>query len=205
MDNIPHDELELEQSAAQQFNKDEVRASIIAEFGFDEVTDGDKVDRLVQKAEEGHQRLSKAIGQKIKWRNEASKPKEPVTPPPPPETKSFSPEDVEKTVDARLQQRDLDEMEYPDEIKTEIKRIAQITQVSIKAAARDPYIASKISDYKKTQDADDGAITRKNRSHSSKEYSIDNPPELDMSSPEAFKKSNEEYDKWFSDMKKKGY
>jgi hypothetical protein len=96
-------------------------------------------------------------------------------------------------------------MDYPAEIKAEIKRIAEITQVSIKAASRDPYIASKISDYKKAEDAEDGAITRKNRSNSSKEYTLENPPEIDTSSPDAFKKSNEEYDKWFAEMRKKGH
>jgi hypothetical protein len=60
-------------------------------------------------------------------------------------SESFDPETIRKEAEAAaratLEQRDLDEMEYSDSIKDSIKQIAQLKNISVRAAAKDPYIA----------------------------------------------------------------
>ena len=49
--------------------EEDVRENIITEFGFDEDTDSDRIDRLVEKEMDNSKKLSDAIGQKIKHRD----------------------------------------------------------------------------------------------------------------------------------------
>lgn len=187
-----------ELEAVKEVKEEEVRAQIIEEFGFDEVDDAERIEKLVKKEVGSRQKLSQAIGQKIKYRTEAETLKQ--TPPKkeePQAPKVPAPEDVDKLVDAKLQQRDLDAMEYPDDLKKEIKRIADIQGVTVRQAARDPYIVAKIDAYEKQQKADEAAITRTNRSSGKKSFS-EVPPEVDMSTAEGRK----EYDEWVTWAKK---
>lgn len=199
---ISPEELAAEQAATLQVKEEEVRAGIIEEFGFDEIEDAERIDKLTAK-EMGHKtKLSAAIGQKIKHRNEAAELRGKITPPPPPppaEPKAPA-EDVHKTVEQILEKRDLDTLEYSEDLKKEIQRVAQIQGVSIKQAARDPYIAAKIDQWQKDQNAEEAAISRTNRSGGKKSYSLDNPPEVDMATPEGRK----QWDDYLSDMKKAG-
>lgn len=68
--NVSPEELALENEAVQEAKEDEVRSKVIADYGFDETTDGEKIDRLVQEKLESHKKLSQAIGQKRKIRGE---------------------------------------------------------------------------------------------------------------------------------------
>lgn len=182
-----------EQAALAEKKEEEVRAAIITEFGFDEVDDAERIDKLVTKEIESHKKLSSAIGQKIKHRTEAealrNDPRLKVTPPPP-EAKSAT-EDIGKVVAQELERRDLDSLEYSDDLKKEIARIAQVQNISIKQAARDPYIVYKIDEWTKEQKTNEAAISRTNRSSGKKSYT-EVPPTVDMSTPEGRK----EYDEW---------
>lgn len=79
------EELELERTAQQQAKEEEVRVSVISEYGFDEEIDTDKIDKAVEREMDSRKKLSEAIGQKIKYRNLANRPKN--TPPTKPEVK----------------------------------------------------------------------------------------------------------------------
>jgi hypothetical protein len=183
----PEQEKAAELEATKQVTEEEVRAKVIEEFGFDEVDDAERIDKLVAKEVEHSKKLSSAIGQKINYRTkfeEASK----NPPAPKSEVAKVAPEDVSKVVAQTLEQRDLDDMEYPDTIKAEIKRIAAITNKSVKHAARDPYIVSTfIEPWQKEQRADEASISRTNRSSGKKPYTMDNPPDVDMSTEEGRK------------------
>ena len=187
---VAPEELAAEQAALQEGKVEEIRASIIEEFGFDETADAERIEKLVTREVEQSKKLSSAIAQKIKWRTEATKPKD-TTVTPKPEVKTTAPEEVETTVAKVLEKRDLESLDYPDDIKTEIQRIAQITQVSVLRAAKDPYIVTKIDAWKKEQQSDEAAISRTNRSSGKKELSIDSPPDVDMSTPEGRKEWND--------------
>ena len=88
---VSPEELAAEQVALQESKEDEVRANIINEFGFDESVDADKIDRLVTKEMEFSKKLSSAIGQKIKVRNERDALLK-NTPPPLDKTNNLNPE-----------------------------------------------------------------------------------------------------------------
>ena len=59
---------------------------------------------------------------------------------------SFDPDTIrkeaEEAVKRTIEQRDLEELEVSDEIKENIRRIAQLTGTSVRKAAQDPYIQS---------------------------------------------------------------
>lgn len=198
--NVSAEELAAEQAALQESKEDEIRSKVIAEFGFDEVDDIERIDKLVAKEVEHSKKMSQAIGQKIKWRTEATKPKAPA----PAEVKKDNvPQnfDLDKALDARLEKRDLEAMSYPPEIKKEIERVAQITGVTVKQAVSDPYIVAKIADYDRGRETEEASITRTNNSGSKKTFSFDSPPDVDMSTEEGRKT----WDAYKADMTKKGY
>lgn len=78
---VSQEELAAEQAQLQDVKEEEVRASIISEYGFDETADSERIDKLTAKELEHRKKMSQAIGQKIKWRTEATKAKD--TPPQP--------------------------------------------------------------------------------------------------------------------------
>jgi len=197
---VSAEELAAEQAALQESKEDDIRAKVITEFGFDEVDDVERIDKLVAKEMEHSKKMSQAIGQKIKWRTEATKPKAPA----PTEVKKDNvvPNlDVRKVLVEELEQRELDALEYSPELKKEIKRVAEITGVPIRQAIRDPYIANKIKDYEKENEVEEAAITKTNRSGGKKTISLENTPEVDMSTPEGRKK----WDEYKAELIKKGF
>lgn len=200
--NVSAEELAAEQAALAIGKEDEIRSKVIAEFGFDEVDDVERIDKLVAKEIEHSKKMSQAIGQKIKWRTEATKVAPPVVTPPVEKKVNDQGIDVKKLLSEELEKRDLEALEYSPEIKKEIQRIAEITQVSVKQALKDPYIVAKIKDINDAIDAEGAAITRNNRSGGNKKsLSLDNVPDVDMSTPEGRLK----YDKWKEEMIKKGH
>lgn len=195
---VSADELKAEQDALQEAKTEEVRANVISEYGFDEVADAERIDKLTSERVSAHQTKASLTKQKVKWRTEATKPK--VTATPPVENKTVPPEDIDKRLDERLAQRDLEEMSVSDELRKEIGDWARFKGITVKQAARAPHIAAQIADYEKTQQADDAAISRTNRSSGKKNYTIDSPPDVDMSTEEGRK----EWDAYKEALKKAG-
>lgn len=72
--NVSQEELQSEQVELKEVKEDEVRASIIQEYGFDESVDSERIDKLTAKEVEHRKKMSQVIGQKIKWREMANKP-----------------------------------------------------------------------------------------------------------------------------------
>lgn len=189
------EEANAEQEALKEAKVDEIRAAVIEEFSFDEELDADKIEKLVNKEVEHRKKLSQAIGQKIAYRTKAQA-KE-TTPEPKPKTVATpEPEDLDKKVTEKLvavlEERDLEAMPYSKELKDEIKRVSAITGVSVKQAAKDPYIQNKLEAWEKEQKNDEASVTRNNKSSSAKTFDINNPPNVDMSTPEGRKK----WDEW---------
>ena len=199
------EELEQERTALIEAKQEEVRVSVISEFGFDEDLDTDKIDKAVEKELDSRKKLSEAIGQKIKHRKEAEELRAKVATPPTPEVKT-DPDEVGKMVDSKiketLDQTKLDELDYPDELKSEIKRIAQFVG-GVKQAIKDPYIASKIEAYEKEEKIDEATIGRTHKSGSSAEFDINKPPEFDPSTPETIAASDKAMAEWEKEAKKR--
>lgn len=195
------EQIAAELAASQAVVKEEeVRDAVIAEYGFDEVDDAERIDKMVAKEVEHRTKLSQAIGQKIKHRTDAEELRKKVAIPPQEKT-NVPPVDVEKIVAEQLEKRDLDALEYSDELKTEIQRIAKLNNISVKQAVRDPYIAFKLNEYEREQKTEEASISRTNRSGGRKTYTFDNPPVVDMSN----EKGRAEWDAYLDDMRKQGH
>lgn len=199
MDTQTPEELAAEQAATLLPKEDEVRTNIILEYGFDETNDAERIDKLTKKEMESHKKLTAAIGQKIKYRTDAENLRKtvPVTPPP---ANNVAPVDLDKKLDERLRARDLEELDLPDDIKKEADEWAKFKGISVKLAARAPHIAAKVAEYEQAQKTEEAAISRTNKSSGKKTYSMDNPPDVDMTT----KEGRDEWANWKSEMTKKG-
>lgn len=183
--------------------EDAIRDSIIKEYGFDPENDADKerIEKLV-KNELGHKtKLSTAIGQKIKYRERATSSK--PTPPASKPEKGLTQEDVSRQVNAALEQDRLNALEYPDNIKVAIKRVAEIGNISIREAQQDPYIASMIETWQRDTGADGAAVTRTNKSGGKAMTDTDPsiPPDVDMNT----KEGRDAYDAWLKKQIEAGH
>ena len=194
---VSPDEAKAEQEALAVGKADEVRAKVVADLGLtDDDTNKPVIDKLVDRELSHQKKLSEAIGQKIKWRDQAkvAKPNQPAKPETPVNADEIR-KQTEATVRATLEQRDLDEMEYSDEIKAEIKRVAQIQGVSVRKATQDPYIQQRIAAVKSTE-----RITEAGTARSSKAIPLNakGMPKFDFSTEQGRK----EYDEWKADRKR---
>lgn len=200
---ISPDELQAEQEALKEAKEEEIRECVISDFGFDEIDDAERIEKLVAKEIKSHKDLSTAIGQKINYRTELQKKSD--KPPVENKEKSLTPEEIDQKLDEklneRLEKRDLDSMDYSDEVKAEISRVAKIQGVSVKQAVLDPYIASKIEAENKERTTNEAGISRVNKSGGKVGFSIDNPPEIDYSTPEKKAETEKKYDEWKTWMK----
>ncbi len=198
---VTQEELQAEQAALSEVKEDEVRAAVIEEYGFDQDEDAERIEKAVQKELNHRKSLSQAIGQKIKHRTEAEKLRTTVKP----SEKQVNAEDFDKQLDEklteRLEQRDLDSLTYPEDLKKEIQKVAKAQGISIKAASQDPYIQFKIDAFEKEKKAEDASLSRSNKSGGKKTYTFDAPPDVDMST----KEGRDEYDQWVEAMKKQGH
>ena len=202
---VSPEEAKAEQEALAEKKEEEIRANIISEFGFNEDDDAEKIDKLVEKETSHYKNLSQAIGQKIKYR-EALKnpPKSPENPPKEPVKPVVPDEDFQKkvadTVNQTLEQRDLESLEYPDELKSTIADLAKLKKVSVKKVLSEPYVQFKIEEHKKAQKTEEATIGRTTKTGTAQTYNPDVPPDVDISTPEGVKV----YDEWFEKARKEG-
>lgn len=198
---IPPEELELETEASKEAKEEEIRQAVISDYGFDEVDDVEKINKLVAERVGSHKKLTTAIGQKIEYRKKAL-----GTNAAPPaddkkkdqENKGLTPEDVDKRFNENMQKRDLSELDVPEEAKKEIEEWARFKNISVKEAARAPHIVSKIKELKEAAEAE-GAGNGTKRKQTTTSTFTTTPPTVDMSTPEG----RETWEKWKRWMEKR--
>jgi len=194
------EELEAEKEHLGEVKEDDIRNQVISEYGFDEDNDKERIDKLVQKEMGYKKSLSTAIGQKRKYRDEFTKLKSSSQIDN--GAKNFKPEDLDKHVSEALEKRDLEALEYPDDIKNSISKVAKIEGVSIRKAMSDPYVAAKIEAYNKIKDAEEAALNRTNKGGRGKSSSDPmTPPDVDLGT----KEGQDAYDKWKREAIAAGY
>lgn len=187
------EEATLEQEATAEVNEDEVREKLAAELGIE--GDNPLLDSLVKREVEQREKLSKAIGQKIKFREAAKGVKPPAVVSPKPEAdKGLSAEEIAAKVREEFEQRDLQELEYPEELKKEIAAVAKLKGISVRAALKDPYIDYKIEAFKKEERSDGATIVRKDKGGKAI-FDRSKPPKVDMSTAEG-RKTWDDYTKF---------
>lgn len=156
---VTQEELAAEQAAAQTPKEEEVRATIIAEYGFDETDDAERIDKLTQKEIENHKKLSSAIGQKIKHREAAAElakkipQTEPKVVPSDKKDDELSTKDLYALMSANVPQDDVEE----------VVRAAKILGKSISEALKDLTVQTVLKtreEYRTTADARNVATVR---------------------------------------------
>lgn len=181
---VSDEEIQEETEAQKQLEEDEIRESVVADLGIEDNDENkDLIDKLVAR-ETGHRtKLSKAVGQKIKYRTLAS------GKPPAPGDKAKKPEQVDpaKLVEEKFMQRDLDEMDHSDKVKDQIKKIAQLNDISIRKAEQDPYIQHMIAEDARQKSVNDAAKNGKKNSKTGTVIDVSKPldvSQFDLSTPE---------------------
>lgn len=100
----------------------------------------------------------------------------------------FDPEEIRKqavsTVREELEKEYLDNLEYPDDIKEEVRKIARLNKVSIKQALKDPYIDYKIGQAIQEERLLEGAVTSTRKSTPSQTAGYLDPRKFDLETEE---------------------
>lgn len=194
------EELEAEKSHLAEVKEDDIRNQVITEYGFDSEENKEMIDKLVQKEMQYKKSLSSAIGQKRKYRDEYIKLNSSKTKID--EGKiNFKPEDLDRHVTEALEKRDLEALDYPDDIKKAISQVSKIENMSIRKAMSDPYVSAKIEAYNKKKEAEDAALGRSDKSGRKQSSDSEIPPNVDFST----KEGRDEYDKWRNARIKAGF
>jgi hypothetical protein len=187
--NVAPDELKAEQEALAETKEDEIKAKVIEKYGLDELEHESLIENLVTGEIENRKKLSQAIAQKRKYREQAQVSK------PASDGKTLDADELLKkateVVEQKFEQRDLNDLGLPDSLKAEVQKIAKAQGVSVRQAAADPYIVFKKQEYEKEQKTNEAAISRTNKSAATVGFSIDSPPDVDMSTEEGQKKWDE--------------
>lgn len=85
-----------------------------------------------------------------------------------------------------LEERDLEALDLPEDLKSEVKKLAKLNNISVLKAAKDPYIQFKKEQIEKDDKIDDASVSRTNKSKATPKASS-KPPQVDMSTEEGRK------------------
>lgn len=186
------EELEAEKQHLGEVKEDEVRDSVIKEFGFDPEADKERIDKLVAREMDHKKTVSTAIKQKIGYRTKFQE----STKTPPAKPAQEERPDVGSQIEAALEKDRLDSMEYPDDIKAVIKNVAKVNGISVRKAVADPYVQSRIETWKKDSGADEAAVNRTNKGGKGGSAGDDEIPDFDLTTEQGRK----DWDKWKEDQ-----
>jgi hypothetical protein len=181
---VSDEEIQEETEAQAQLEESKIREAVVADLGIED-NDANKglIDKLVERETDHRTKLSKAVGQKIKYRELAGG-KKPVVPD---KSKKTEQVDPAKLVEERLMQRDLEDLTHSDKVKEQIKRIATLQDISIRKAEQDPYIQHLIAEEARQKSVDDAAKGGKKRTTSGVTIDVSKPldvTQFDLSTPE---------------------
>ena len=157
--------------ATKEVNEAELRTKIAEEMGIDPEIDSELLDKLVKREKEQREKLSGAIKQKISWREKAKKPPVKKDDKETPDVSTL----VANTVKESLEARDLETISASDEIKTEIKELAKLKGISVREAAKLPYIVNRIKEEEKEQRILNATPKRSNKGNYAVNYDPTKP------------------------------
>ncbi len=140
---VSPDELQVEQESLADIKDNDLRSSVIDYLGLEDNEDNKGlIDKLVEREKLSRQKLSSAIGSKIKWREQAQSA---LKQDPSKQTKSdLDPESIrrqtEATVKAQFDEEFLEESDFSDTLKGELRKVAKLNGTTVRSATKDPYI-----------------------------------------------------------------
>ena len=187
-DFVLSDEQIAEQETQAVAEGAEFRAKIVSELGLvEDDTNKGFIDKVVEREAGLRKGFGKLLGNYKKLKSTVKPPQQSQQQQPQPLDAETIRKQTEDTVNQQLEQRDLNEMDYPDEIKEQIKTVAKIKNVSVRQAAKDPYIQHLVSQAIAEGRVQEAAIPRTQTSTSSAKPLDTTKPEFDMSTPEGRK------------------
>lgn len=158
--NVPTaEELASEQQALASVKEEEIRAKVIEDFGFDEATDSERIDKATAREMESRKKLYDAIGQKIKHRKEAEElrkkfPTAVQQPEKLEDKKDLSTKDIIAITNAKLYEDDIDDVvEY-----------AKFKNITVAEALKSQVVKATLAEkaeIRKTAEATSTTVTRK--------------------------------------------
>lgn len=156
------DELdELEDQEDEQSNSEpkenEIREKIADELGIDPDEQSDLLDRLVEREQGHHKKMSAVIKQKISWRQKAQSSIKPKPEAGKAQDNKEIPnldELVDRKLTERLEAQELKSLNLSEELEAEVKNLAKLKGISIREAYQDGYIT-----YRKDQIDREARIT----------------------------------------------
>lgn len=197
---VTPEEQTAEQEALKGATDEELRARIAEEMDLDPDVDTELLDRIVKREKSHHEKLSGAIKQKIAWREKVknSQTKQPENSgagkPQDNGQKPLTAEDIDRLFTERMEKRDLQELGLPDELKDEVKDLAKLKGISVRAAAQLPYIQTRIKEIETAERIKNATPKRNGRGSYQSNYDPSkplNPADFDLSSEEGRKAWNE--------------
>lgn len=196
----PKENLREEQELLKETPADEVRSSIIEEYGLDEDTNDELINRLVEKEIESGKRLSTAIKQKIAWRTKAEarteqKSEEKPQLQPGGQPQVLDDKILDQKLNEKLEERELSSLEISDELKSELKTYAKAGGLTVRQAIQSDYFKFMKDKEDAQRKVEEAAIGGKRRAPSRQEFEIDKIPAPDMST-ESGRKEWADYQKF---------
>ena len=177
-----------EEELLKETPDEEVRKSVIEAFGLDEDDNKELIDKLVEDRTSQKKVLSKAITQKRTWREAAQKgqkkEEKPETTEAPVETKKEDiGELINKTVNEKLEEKELNAIEISDEAKTEIKAYAKAKGFTVKQVLDSDFFKFLKGKEDEAAKVEEAGIGGKRKAPIKRDFSA-GPPKPDMSTKE---------------------
>lgn len=140
------EELQVEQESLAVIQDKDIRLSVLSSLGLEASDDNeDLITKLVEREKSSRHKLSSAIGAKIKYRTELGKFNQNLDKSKPDQSKTALDADsirkqTEQTVKAQFDEEYLEESEYSDTLKAEMRKVAKLNDSTVRAATKDSYI-----------------------------------------------------------------
>jgi len=180
------EEQKAEEESLKEVPEADLKAKIAEDLGLDPETDVELVNKLVEREKAHRKELSKTISQKIKYREQAKKSPVNKDEKDTPDVSTL----VAKTVAEVLENRDMETISTSEEIKTEIKELAKLKGISVREAAKLPYIVNRIEEAEKEKRIINATPKRSNRGNGAITYDPTkplNPADFALDTPEGQK------------------
>jgi len=139
------EELQVEQESLAEVADDKLRQSVIDSLGLeDNDTYATVIEKAIEREKAHRQKLSAAISAKINWRTKAQSGLNQTKSQDKSKTESFDPDSIrkqtEETVKAQFDEEYLEESDFSDKLKAEMRKVAKINGTTVRAATKDSYI-----------------------------------------------------------------
>jgi len=187
-----------EEELLKETPDEEVRKSVIEAFGLNEDDDKELVDKLVEDRTSQKKVLSKAITQKRTWREAAQKgqkkEEKPETLEAPEKEEPKIDELVNKAVDEKMEEKELNAIEISDEAKTEIKAYAKAKGFTVKQVLDSDFFKFLKEKEDEAARVEEAGIGGKRKAPTKQDFSA-GVPKPDMSTKEG-RQEWADYKKW---------